>query len=148
MAFETFPAPMHMRSSKSISNFTGTAHRMHVQGLWDYSNCRCCFNPTESETDHALYCTNANLAAMRENLIEKFVFDANKLDWNQDSMQMLIQYFLDNIYTPLPHLVHLSTCINQCSHRALCHGISLQAFLESVHNDFLSMHKILSKIIK
>ena len=97
-------------------------------------------------TIHTLHCANANLAKIREDLIERFISNISNLDGNQDVMQILVQHMLDENSASPPRLINLSTCIIQCSYRALCHGILPQAFLELVNNDSLSTHRIVSKI--
>ena len=61
-------------------------------------------------------------------------------------MQMSLQHMLDETSAPPPHLAQSSTCISQCSHRALWHGIFSQTLLDSVHNDRFIAHKIVSKM--
>ena len=70
----------------------------------------------------------------------------SRIDGTQDALQTLVQHKLYAPSASPPRLVHVSTCVSQHSHRALWDGILSKAFLESFHNDRLSVHRIVSKI--
>ena len=147
ISFDKFPLHLCIWASKSLSDFAGTDHRIRQQGLWDSPLFRCCLGQAELGTTNILNCYSTNISTIREDLIDGFVYNIRKIDRNQDSMQMLLQHMLDEIYVPPPHLAQLSTCIIQYSHHALWNGIFPQVFLDSVRNDRLTAHRIVSKII-
>ena len=61
-----------------------------------------------------LYYTNTNLAAIREDVIERLIDNMSKLklDVNQDNMQVLLHHMLDEPSPSPPYLVHLSSYFN------------------------------------
>ena len=71
----------------------------------------------------------------------------SKLDGDQETMQVLLPHVLDEPSPSPPHLVHLSSRFNQYSLRALWHGIFPQEFVELIHDDRLTAHRIVAKII-
>ena len=126
MAFETFPTHIHIWASKSLSNFAGIAYRIHQCGLWDSPNFRCCLDQIESDATHMLYCANTNLAAIREDLIERLIENMIKLEGDQCTMQVLLQHMLHQPSQSPPHLVHLSSHFNRHYLRALWYVIFTQ----------------------
>ena len=147
IAFEKFPTRLHMLASKSLSNFAGTAHRMHQCGLWDLPNCRSCLDQIESGATRVLCYTNTNLATIRKDSMERFIDTMSKLDGNQDTMHVLLQRVLDDPPPSPQHVVHLPSCFSEHSLRALWHGIFPQEFAELTHNDCLTAHMTMEEII-
>ena len=70
-----------------------------------------------------------------------------RIDDNQEAMQVLIQHMLDELSPSPPNLVHLSSCFKQCYLRALWNGIFPQDVVTLIHNDRLTTHRIVSKIM-
>ena len=132
MDFDKFTSYLHMQASKILINFEGTAHKIHQQGLQDTSYCKFYLDQKESDTTNTSCCTNENLATVRESLIERFIYNINIIDGNQDPMQMLAQHMLDEPSKPPPHSFKFSTCISQHLYLALWHGILPQAFFQNL----------------
>ena len=145
MTFKKFPTNLHMCASKSLSNFEGITHRMHQYGIWYSPNYRCCLYYAESDATHTMRCANTILVAIRKNIIERLVCNESKLDGNQTTMDTLLQHMLDKPSTSPLHLDYMSSCYKKHSLRSLWHGNFPQDVAESIHNDRLSGHMIMSK---
>ena len=106
-AFQTLPHHLHLWASKSFCNFTGTANRIHQQGLWPSSLCRCCNSIDECNTSHILICECNILSDYRTLIMEAFHSNCTRLDGDGQTVELLLSFMFGEPIHPATHLTHL-----------------------------------------